>query len=130
MRWMKTKMTNESRGGPRGRLREMTARCKSGLADRYVEQPGLNASLGGMFIETPRPSPPGTLLKFEVRLPGSRGLVHGVGRVLWKREGLASDAEHPSGMSVDLIKLDDGTRHVVGRLLEGQRRKPSPSTLS
>ena len=123
-------MTNSSRKDPLARVREKAVRCKSGSSDSFIEQPGGNVSLGGMFIETPLPSPPGTILTFEVRLPGSRGVVQGVGRVLWKREGPASDAEHPSGMSVEFIKLDDDPRHVVGRLLEGQGKRPLRSALT
>jgi hypothetical protein len=110
--------------------REMTVRCKSGISDSFIEQPGITASLGGMFIATPHPSAPGTLLKFEVMLPGNRGVAQGVGRVLWRREGPASDAEHPSGMGLKLIKLADGAGHIIGRLLEGQGKKPRPSVLA
>jgi uncharacterized protein (TIGR02266 family) len=107
-------------------MREMTVPCSSGISESFIEQPGTDVSLGGMFIETQRPSPRGTHLKFEVRLPGHRVPVQGVGRVLWIREGPASDADHPPGMSVELVELDDDAKHVIGRLLEGQGKQPLP----
>jgi hypothetical protein len=70
-----------------------------------------------MFIKTPSPFPPGTLLKFEVRISGDQRVMQGVGRVVWKREAGEVQDGAPAGMGVKFIKIDDASRSVIDQLV-------------
>jgi uncharacterized protein (TIGR02266 family) len=64
-----------------------------------------NLSVGGMFIDTPVPLPPGTDLALEFKLPG--GIVlKVVGEVRWNTESVApgSRVKYP-GMGVVFMNL-------------------------
>ncbi len=76
-------MGQETRKDPRAKVLTMTVRYKSATLDEFIEHHSHDVSRGGMFIKTPSPFPPGTLLKFEVKIGrrpegdprrGSRGL--------------------------------------------------------
>jgi hypothetical protein len=59
-----------------------------------------------------------SLLKFEFILQDQSTLIHGVGRVVWRREGAETDPENPSGMGIKFIKMDPESRSVVQRIAE------------
>jgi hypothetical protein len=73
-----------------------------------------------MFIKTPSPFPPGTLLKFEVKIAEDQKVIQGVGRVVWKRETETGDKERPSGMGVKFIKIDDVSRKTIDQLVDAR----------
>ncbi|MBW2460702.1 MAG: PEGA domain-containing protein [Deltaproteobacteria bacterium] len=58
----------------------------------------------------------GTLLKFEFQLKDESRLIHGVGRVVWKREGTDGGEEKPPGMGIKFIKMDSQSRALVERI--------------
>ncbi len=118
-------MAQQSRRDPRAKVLSMTVRYKSATIEQFIEHHSHDVSRGGMFIKTPQPFPPGTLLKFEVRIAGDRTVMQGVGRVVWKRETSAADHERPAGMGVKFIKLDDESRKVIDRLLGARENEPS-----
>lgn len=98
----------------------MTVRYKSATLDEFIEHHSHDVSRGGMYIKTPSPFPPGTLLKFEVRIADEQRVMQGVGRVVWKRETVASGPETPAGMGVKFIKLDDESKKVIDRLVSSR----------
>jgi len=118
-------MTQHTRKDPRARVLSMTVRYKSATLDEFIEHHSHDVSRGGMFIKTPQPFPPGTLLKFEVRIAADRTVMQGVGRVVWKRDPSNSDAERPAGMGVKFIKLDDKSREVIDQLVEARHADTS-----
>ena len=110
-------MADNNRKDPRAKVLSMTVRFKSATLDEFIEHHSHDVSRGGMFIKTPQPFPPGTLLKFEVKIAADQKVMQGVGRVVWRRQAdEASDAE-PSGMGVKFIKLDDESKAIIGQLV-------------
>ncbi|HEY5955104.1 MAG TPA: TIGR02266 family protein [Polyangiaceae bacterium] len=118
-------MTQQTRKDPRAKVLSMTVRYKSATLDEFIEHHSHDVSRGGMFIKTPQAFPPGTLLKFEVRIAEDRKVMQGVGRVVWKRDVAAADAERPAGMGVKFIKLDDDSRRLIDQLLSSRRDESS-----
>jgi uncharacterized protein (TIGR02266 family) len=108
----------------------LKVRFKSATVDEFIEQYSVDISRGGIFIKSKTPMSVGTLLKFEFRLKDESRLIHGVGRVIWKREEDGGD-ERPPGMGIKFIKMDPESRALVdqavakrgdapGRYEEGQ----------
>jgi len=110
-------MAQETRKDPRAKVLTMTVRYKSATLDEFIEHHSHDVSRGGMFIKTPSPFPPGTLLKFEVRISGDQRVMQGVGRVVWKREAGEVHDGAPAGMGVKFIKIDDASRGVIDQLV-------------
>src|SRR5262245_35609329 len=110
-------MAQETRKDPRAKVLTMTVRYKSATLDEFIEHHSHDVSRGGMFIKTPSPFPPGTLLKFEVRISGDQRVMQGVGRVVWKREAGEVHDGAPAGMGVKFIKIDDASRTVIDQLV-------------
>jgi uncharacterized protein (TIGR02266 family) len=113
-------MGQETRKDPRAKVLTMTVRYKSATLDEFIEHHSHDVSRGGMFIKTPSPFPPGTLLKFEVKIAEDQKVIQGVGRVVWKRDGETGDKERPSGMGVKFIKIDDVSRKTIDALVDGR----------
>ncbi|HEX4474249.1 MAG TPA: TIGR02266 family protein [Polyangiaceae bacterium] len=110
-------MIQDTRKDPRAKVLSMTVRYKSATLDEFIEHHSHDVSRGGMYIKTPSPFPPGTLLKFEVRIADEQRVMQGVGRVVWKRETVSAGPETPAGMGVKFIKLDDESKKVIDQLV-------------
>lgn len=106
----------DSRRDPRAKVLSMTVRYKSATVAEFKENHSYDVSRGGLFIKTSSPFPPGTLLKFEVRIAEEQKVMMGVGRVTWKREE-AQGPEKPAGMGVKFIKLDDESTKLIDELV-------------
>ncbi len=113
-------MGQETRKDPRAKVLTMTVRYKSATLDEFIEHHSHDVSRGGMFIKTPSPFPPGTLLKFEVKIAEDQKVIQGVGRVVWKRESDTGDKERPNGMGVKFIKIDDVSRKTIDTLVDSR----------
>jgi uncharacterized protein (TIGR02266 family) len=113
-------MGQETRKDPRAKVLTMTVRYKSATLDEFIEHHSHDVSRGGMFIKTPSPFPPGTLLKFEVKIAEDQKVIQGVGRVVWKRESESGDKERPNGMGVKFIKIDDQSRKTIDTLVDSR----------
>jgi len=109
--------TEDTRKDKRAKIVSLNVRYKSATVDEFIENHSHDVSKGGLFIKTPTPFPPGTLIKFEIRIAGDKPVIMGVGRVVWKREPSQAGAERPSGMGVKFIKIDDSSRHVIERVV-------------
>ena len=116
-------MGQETRKDPRAKVLTMTVRYKSATLDEFIEHHSHDVSRGGMFIKTPSPFPPGTLLKFEVKIAEDQKVIQGVGRVVWKRESESGDRERPNGMGVKFIKIDDVSRKTIDTLVDSRGDK-------
>lgn len=96
----------------------LKVRFKSATVDEFIEQYSVDISVGGLFIKTKSPMPIGTLLKFEFQLKDESRLIHGVGRVVWKRdENEAKGSDVPAGMGIKFIKMDADSRATVDRIV-------------
>src|SRR3954462_11467525 len=113
-------MSQDTRKDPRAKVLTMTVRYKSATLDEFIEHHSYDVSRGGMFIKTPSPFPPGTLLKFEVKIAADQKVIQGVGRVVWKRDGETTGDTRPAGMGVKFIKIDDASRKVIDALVESR----------
>jgi uncharacterized protein (TIGR02266 family) len=110
-------MAQDTRKDPRAKVLTMTVRYKSATLDEFIEHHSHDISRGGMFIKTPSPFPPGTLLKFEVKIAEDKRVMQGVGRVVWKRESNDASDTRPAGMGVKFIKIDEESKAVIDRLV-------------
>ncbi|HEX4446448.1 MAG TPA: TIGR02266 family protein [Polyangiaceae bacterium] len=129
-------MTQDTRKDRRVKIVSLNVRYKSATVDEFIENHALDVSRGGIYIKTGSPFPPGTLLKFEIRLASDQALITGVGRVVWKRDSGQGTGDRPSGMGVKFIKVDDPSKAVIdklvntrtdaGRAYESESETPSP----
>ena len=110
-------MTQDTRKDRRVKIVSLNVRYKSATVDEFIENHAHDVSRGGIYIKTGSPFPPGTLLKFEVRLASDQAVITGVGRVVWKRETSQGTAERPAGMGVKFIKIDDPSKIVIDKLM-------------
>ena len=110
-------MTQDTRKDKRAKIVSLNVRYKSATVDEFIENHSYDVSKGGIFIKTPTPFPPGTLIKFEIRIAGDKAVIAGVGRVVWKREAGTASAERPAGMGVKFIKIDESSRQVIDRVV-------------
>jgi uncharacterized protein (TIGR02266 family) len=110
-------MAENTRKDPRAKVLSMTVRYKSATLDEFIEHHSHDVSRGGMYIKTPQPFPPGTLLKFEVKIAADQKVMQGVGRVVWRRESDDASEAHPAGMGVKFIKIDDDSKDVIDQLI-------------
>ncbi|HEY4014329.1 MAG TPA: TIGR02266 family protein [Polyangiaceae bacterium] len=113
-------MTQDTRKDRRVKIVSLNVRYKSATVDEFIENHAHDVSRGGIFIKTGNPFPPGTLLKFEIRLASDQAVIAGVGRIVWKRDAGLSDGEHPAGMGVKFIKIDDPSKSVIDRLVNSK----------
>src|SRR5262252_5407154 len=110
-------MAQDTRKDPRAKVLTMTVRYKSATVDEFIEHHSHDVSRGGIFIKTPSPFLPGTLLKFEIRIADDKPMLQGVGRVVWKREPAGAGPDKPAGMGVKFIKVDEASRALIDRLV-------------
>ncbi|MDP9034357.1 MAG: TIGR02266 family protein, partial [Myxococcota bacterium] len=113
-------MTQDTRKDRRVKIVSLNVRYKSATVDEFIENHAHDVSRGGIFIKTTTPFPGGTLLKFEIRLVSDQAVIAGVGRVVWKREPATATAEHPAGMGVKFIKVDEPSKAVIDRLINSR----------
>ncbi len=110
-------MTQDTRKDRRVKIVSLNVRYKSATVDEFIENHAHDVSRGGIFIKTGNPFPPGTLLKFEIRLASDQAVIAGVGRIVWKRDAGVSDGEHPAGMGVKFIDIDEASQGIIDRLV-------------
>src|SRR5258708_31447464 len=113
-------MSQDTRKDNGAKIVSLNVRYKSATVDEFIENHSHDVSKGGIFIKTPTPFPPGTLLKFEIRIAGDKAVIAGVGRVVWKREPTQASTERPAGMGVKFIKIDDASRTTIDRLVNAR----------
>lgn len=109
-------MREEERSSRRKSVFAMKVRFRRATQLDFEEHHACDVSIGGTFVKTLHPLPPGTLLKLELKLAAERQPIHGIGRVVWIREPGAQLDEHPSGMGIKFIKLDELSKKAIRRL--------------
>ncbi len=88
---------------------------------QFLEQHARDISEGGMFLRSQAPPPPGTRLRFAIRLADGFPLIQGEGEVVWRRERREGPFD-PPGMGVRFLSLEEQGRELVRRLVEERRR--------
>ncbi|MBZ0117381.1 MAG: TIGR02266 family protein, partial [Sandaracinaceae bacterium] len=101
----------------------LKVRFKSATVDEFIEQYSLDISRGGLFIKSKTPMSIGTLLKFEFQLKDESRLIHGVGRVVWKRDEAEAAGQAP-GMGIKFIKMDPESRTLVEKMVAARGDAP------
>ncbi len=87
-------------------------------AGRFVEFHARNLSQGGMFLQTPQPAAPGTVVRFEVLLSNGERALRGTAQVVWTRSPQQAAAQvRPPGMGVEFRMLDEPSRALLEREL-------------
>jgi len=101
-------MSQDTRKDKRAKVVSLNVRYKSATVDEFIENHSHDVSKGGVFIKTPNAFPPGTLLKFEIRIAGDKAVIVGVGRGATLRFGDEPVVEQPSEQAVQRasLKLD------------------------
>ncbi len=102
----------------------LKVRFKSATIDEFVEQYSVDISRGGLFIKSKKPMKVGTLLKFELQLKDESRLIHGVGRVVWRREAEEASDKAPAGMGIKFIKMGADSRTLVQQIVESRGDQP------
>jgi uncharacterized protein (TIGR02266 family) len=110
-------MSQDTRKDKRAKVVSLNVRYKSPTVDQFIDNHSHDVSRGGVFVKTPSPFAPGTLLKFEIRLAGNESVISGVGRVVWTRDAAQASSQAPAGMGVKFIKLEDSSRALIERLV-------------
>lgn len=118
-------MVQDTRKDQRAKVLTMTVRYKSATIDEFIEHHSHDVSRGGLFIKTPSPFPPGTLLKFEIRIAEDQTIITGVGRVVWKRDAAQVTEDRPVGMGVKFLKIDETSRQTIDLIVATQGDAPS-----
>jgi uncharacterized protein (TIGR02266 family) len=88
--------------------------------DAFFSEFTTNVNEGGMFIATETPSPLGTEVALEFRLPGLENPVNVAGRVAWVSDG---KADSPVGMGIEFHDLIPEVRTTVNDLVRRLRKK-------
>jgi uncharacterized protein (TIGR02266 family) len=97
----------------------LKVRFKSATVDEFIEHYCKDVSRGGIFIKSSQPMSIGTLLKFQFQLKDESSLIRGVGRVVWTRSPEDAVADQPAGMGIKFIKMDNESRAMVDRIVDG-----------
>ncbi len=88
--------------------------------DAFFSEFTTNVNEGGMFIATETPSPLGTEVRLEFRLPGLERPVNVAGRVAWVSDG---KGESPVGMGIEFHEIAPQVRSTINDLVRGLRQK-------
>lgn len=71
----------------------------------------VNVSGGGVFVDTDSPLSPGQTLELDLFLPEDDRPLHCHARVVWNISTPASaNSEHPLGMGLEFLEIDDDQR--------------------
>lgn len=87
----------------------------------FIDMMMANLSLGGCFIRTRMPEPPGAMVMLRFALPGEHTgtVIKAVGRVCWVR----GDVDGVAGMGIQFVRVDDEDltelKRYIGGLLDG-----------
>ncbi len=87
--------------------------------DAFFSEFTTNINEGGMFIATETPSPIGTDVALEFRLPDLDRPVDVSGRVAWISDG---KGDSPVGMGIEFHELDSEVRMTINDLVRRLRR--------
>ncbi|MBM4383369.1 MAG: PilZ domain-containing protein [Deltaproteobacteria bacterium] len=82
-------------------------------------------SVGGAFIPTADPPPPGNRLLLQIHLPSGES-IETVGRVAWTRYPLGE--AHQPGVGVEFVTPTGEARGALERLLVAAQKNPQPES--
>lgn len=80
-----------------------------------------NLSEGGLFLATPREVPLGSVVQFELRLPGMTKSWLVKTEVRWVRGPEAASEEAPAGIGLAFVELDPDLEVQINKFVSSQR---------
>ena len=117
---------SESDGGDRRRFHRtnLLVRIEYSTLDEIFSEFTRDINEGGLFIETEKPSPPGTEVAMRFNLPGNSEPVHTVGLVMWVR---SASPGAPAGMGIEFDDLTPDERQRINSMIRSLRTGPGCS---
>jgi len=116
-------MSTEQRSTPRYDV-DLPGELGVGHSPETIDMILDNLSIGGCFITTDRPEPPGSILELRFVLPGVTGLkVSAKGRVCWIKN---NEGGQPIGMGIQFVSLAAGELEQLKRYLAGFLSSDTP----
>ena len=102
---------------------EFLVRIDYSTVDELFSEFSRDINAGGLFIETDKPSPTGTVVSMYFDLPGSEEPIQTLGRVVRISSG---DSEDPPGMGIEFDELTPEARARIDALIRALRSGAPP----
>ncbi|MBI2895448.1 MAG: TIGR02266 family protein [Deltaproteobacteria bacterium] len=109
---------------------QVRVRLKYPDVETFLERYATNISHGGIFIQTQRTKPAGTLIRFEFQLQDASPVIRGEGRVSWVVPYDPAHAERAYGMGVKFTKLDGRSKTYIDRVVAQKLKRGQPDDAS
>lgn len=90
--------------------------------DTMIQRFAPNVGKSGMFLPTRAAHPPGTELKFELRLANDKPVLVGMGRVKELRQPDPNNPRVAFGLAVELMRVTRDARDLILKMLERRRQ--------
>ncbi len=120
---------NERRDHDRDEV-NLLVRVRYENIEEFIFHFATNISPGGMFLQSRKPHPKGTILRFQIRLKGGRTVLRGRGEVTWSRPPSSTGKQlQVPGMGVKFLQLDEESKNLV-RVVRDIKDKKSPGSVS
>ncbi len=118
-------------GGPENKRRASRLEHELPVAYRtvgsFLTDWATNISHGGLFINTRKPLPVGTIVKIHIQLPGAAFPCQLSGRVA-RVTDFDNRANLVPGMGIEFVDMDEAKRHDIESFVERLRRELQPAT--
>ncbi len=112
--------TSPIRPAPRVRIGLAVEYCHAG---RMASGETINISPGGMFLKTPSPLDPGSLILIKFSLPGHRPWEC-FAQVMWRRNP-EDEHPYPAGMGIQFLELEPEARTALADFVAARLAAPS-----
>ncbi len=96
----------------------LLVRVKYEQVDEFIDHFATNISRGGIFLQSRKPYPKGTVLRFEMQLKGGQTVLRGAGEVAWARLPAGEGKPKVPGMGIKFVRLDDPSKALVRKIVE------------
>ncbi len=117
---MKDSLNNQSSGPDQRQFERFDVQIEGGIAkeDKSFDHMLLaNLSLGGCFVKSDVPQPPGSNVKLRFKLPGlDDEVIQTLGRVCWNSDEETGGA---CGMGIQFADLNDDAQLLLKRYIAG-----------
>lgn len=94
--------------------------------DNFIEKFATNISRGGMFISSRKPKPPGSEVRFELRLADDSAIIAGKGIVRWIRDFDPENPRRMHGMGIEFTEVDERSSELLDRIVAHKRHLGLP----
>ena len=97
---------------------ELTVRVDYSTVDELFSEFTRDVNEGGLFLETEKIRPAGTLVSMQFNLPGGTEAIRTQGRVVHTTEG---ESGSPTGMGIEFEELGERERAQIDELIRSLR---------